>query len=546
MKTGGLISAATPGKRRLLSSTSGSMTIPGLILFTVAMAVGGLAIDMQRVYGVHGTMQAFVDDVALAAAAELDGQASALTRSMRAAVGDGTYGPLVAGPTNSARFATNTTLTVQKVTFLQAIGTDPGPLASTPAAGDVVLCTYTAPTFAAACEGSETTTTASGKARFVEIVAQPRTVSYMVLPIANAFGQVFGTGQLQTNLQLRATAGFRRAICNNVPLMVCNPAEATQGSGAQFTFTPGRQIKARFQGGGWGPPNFGLLDNYPGNGAAEMREAMAKVSPFTICTEDQVSVKTGQNTGPVGQGMNVRFDIYEGPMGGNNTVANYAPAPNVVKGMRPGNGANGACNPNTSNTSMPLPRDNCFMAAPTPGAGTGCTAYDGENRFGNGQWARSVYWGVNHPATANSPPAGFIDPMHPNGGWSRYETYRYEIEHPDQVSLSGDEQGAPACSTQPVDTHRDRDRRVLYVAVVNCIENAALLGHGPVPVKAYAKVFMTEPVGDNRLDNIQRTYSGVTARFPDVDPQDFMIEVIGTVQPNDESGHLHVYPVLYR
>jgi hypothetical protein len=505
------------------------------------MAIGGLAIDIQRVYGVHGTMQAFVDDVALAAAAELDGQASAFTRSFRAAVGDGSGGPLVAGPANSARFATTTTLTIQKVTFLSSIGADPGPLAPTPAAGDVVLCTYDSGTWTPS--GCNTSSTLPATARFVEVVAQPRTVSYMVLPIANAFGQVFGSGQLQANLQLRATAGFRRAICNNVPLMVCNPAEATGGSGAAFTFTPGRQIKAKFQGGGWGPPNFGLLDNYPGSGANELREAMAKVSPFTICTEDAVQVKTGVNTGPVAQGMNVRFDIYDGPMGSSNTDANYAPAPNVVKGMKPGGGSNGACNPNTSSISMPLPRDNCFMAAPTPGAGTGCTAYGGENLFGDGQWARSVYWGVNHGGT---PPTGYIDATNPIGGWSRYQTYRYEIENSAQVNITGDETGAPACSTATPNTARDQDRRVLYVAVVNCIENAALLGHGPVPVKAYAKVFMTEPVGDNRLDNIQRTSGGVTAKFPDVDPQDAMIEVIGTVQPNDESGHLHVYPVLYR
>lgn len=412
MKTGGLISAATCNKRRLFSDVCGSMTIPGLIFFTALMAVGGLAIDMQRVYGVHGQMQAFVDDVALAGAAELDGQASAMTRSFRAAYGDQNGGPLVAGPANSARFATDNTLTVRKVTFLRAIGADPGPLAATPAAGDDVLCTFDNGTWTPT--NCSTNAGLAQDARFVEVVAQPRTVSYIVLPVANAFGQVFNAGQLQTNLQLRATAGFRRAICNNVPLMVCNPSEATQGSGADFNFTPGQQILARVQGSGWGPPNFGLLDNYAGNGANEMREAMARVSPGTICTEDEVAVKTGQNTGPVAQGMNVRFDIYEGNMSGNNTSTAYAPAPNVVKGMRPGNGANGACNPRTSNNSLPLPRDNCFMAAPTPGAGTGCTQYGGENQFGNGQWARAQYWALNHPGV--SPPTGFIDVSSPIGG----------------------------------------------------------------------------------------------------------------------------------
>jgi hypothetical protein len=74
MKTGGLISAATQTKRRLLSDTRGSMTIPALFFFTILTAIGGLAIDIQRVYGVHGQMQAYVDNVALAAAAELDGE----------------------------------------------------------------------------------------------------------------------------------------------------------------------------------------------------------------------------------------------------------------------------------------------------------------------------------------------------------------------------------------------------------------------------------------------------------------------------------------
>ncbi len=63
---------------------------------------------------------------------------------------------------------------------------------------------------------------------------------------------------------------------------------------------------------GWDPPNFGLLDNYPGNGAKPWPKRSAKVSPRHSCTEDQVNVRTGTVTGPVEQGMNTRFDMYDG------------------------------------------------------------------------------------------------------------------------------------------------------------------------------------------------------------------------------------------
>src|SRR5690242_15231470 len=119
----------TTAARRFYNRAGGTMTIPAIVFMVLLMAVGGLTVDMQRYYGAHGQMQAFVDDVALAAATELDQQSDALTRSFRAAQGDGNGGPLVSGPANSERFATDTTLALQKVTFLSVLGADPGPVA---------------------------------------------------------------------------------------------------------------------------------------------------------------------------------------------------------------------------------------------------------------------------------------------------------------------------------------------------------------------------------------------------------------------------------
>src|SRR5258705_10800801 len=97
MKLGELVPTAAPLARRWWDNTGGSLTIPAIVFFTALMAVGGLAIDLQRLYGVHGQMQAYVDDVALAAAAELDGQSGPLTRGFPAADGDINHGPPVTG-----------------------------------------------------------------------------------------------------------------------------------------------------------------------------------------------------------------------------------------------------------------------------------------------------------------------------------------------------------------------------------------------------------------------------------------------------------------
>jgi hypothetical protein len=543
-------------------------------------------------------MQAYVDDVALAAATELDQQSDSLTRAFRAACGtpcSASVGPLVSGdpasggPTNAERFATSSTLTLQKVTFLSVLGADPGPVAATPAAGDTVVCTVTLSGGMWVENPNPCIATASLAAtvKFVEVQAEQRTVNYVILPVVNALGslgsRLSANNEVPTpniSFALRATAGFKRQICNAVPLMVCNPAEIVNGSGAEFRASDwvGKQIAAKISGSnaGWTPGNFGLTNNFPGTGANQMEEAMANVNPFATCEADNVGIKNGATTGKVADGMNVRFDLYNGDEKSNNSSATYPPAPAVVKGLYgTGNGNNpgSACNPQKSATSMPMPRDNCFMVPPTPGAGLGCVNYPvgvgNPPRYGNGQWARNAYWHINHPGIPEpttpvvtppgSPTGPYVDATNPLGGWTRYQTYRYEIETMGgQVNIPGDEQGAPVCNPTVPDTNRDRDRRIIYVAVVNCLENG-LAGNGGnpanIPVKAYAKVFITEPVGNTGW-NVNGSTGGtrtdtavtpsVTVTWPAIANDDFMVEIADVVKPNDSSGHLHVYPVLYR
>ena len=502
MKTGGLIPAATSRKRWLLVGTHGSMTIPGIFFFTIIMAIGGLAIDIQRVYGVHGQMQAFVDDAALAGAAELDGQNDAIRRAFRAAYGDQDGGPQIEIPTALARFSPDgmTVPVVQRVTFLREIGATPD--------DDDVLCSFEDGAWVES--DCNTDPDLSRHARFVEVVARNQ-VGYGLIQIAGVF---------QESLELRATAGFRRSICNSVPLALCNPAEATQGSGADFSFTRGRQLVGALSNGTPGPASFRYLA-----GVAPVDQAVARVSPGTACTGDIVA--TAAPPPPVSAAINVRFDIYEAPFI-NPADGDYAPAPSTGTGSP-------MCGSGLSATSIPFPLDDCFMAE-APGKTGSCTT------IGDGRWAREQYWKENHPGVLQ--PATtidgvqYIDAESPIGGWSRYQTYRYEVDN----GLLAD--GEQVCSTSSRDLRPDHDRRVLYVPIVNCIGDAAKIAEG-APVKAYAKIFLTEPAGHVAWSDKVRTIDGATLRWPTIIP-DIAYEIVDVVKPDDSSGRLHVYPTLFR
>jgi hypothetical protein len=508
-------------KTGFLSEESGAVTIFAIIGFAMILVIVGLIIDVGRVMNVHSQASSYADRVALAAAAELDNRSGALTRAVAAAQGadaqiDEGFRLTLSG---------DSTVGVSKLTFLSALGPDPeDPFARSPVAGDIVTATWT-PGGGLAYEAGITAADANRNTTFVLVDTTPETENYLFFPLLAALAPQMGTS---ATVAPQAIAGFSRQVCNAPPLMICNINEATQGAGAPFNPTPGQMIRAKMQGGGagWGPGVFGILDAPNGTGASAVRDYMARVNPNTFCTKGDVDIKPGQSTGPVAQGMNVRFDMYNGPMNGNKNSAQYAPAANVTKGLRDN------CNGNKSDSSTPMPRDNCFMpsgawpAGIPSGAGSGCTTYNGVGRAGDGTWARAQYWATNHPG----------DPQPPNySSMTRYQVYRYELENePPGLVDTPKEKGAPSCSTAAPISDAAMDRRVLPIAVVNCVENAALLNGNAqnVPVEAYADVFITEPIGNTDWWNANN--------------DDVFLEVINLVRPNQQESVLREYPVLYR
>jgi hypothetical protein len=522
---------------RFLEETDGAMTILALIFFVILVGFAGLAIDIGRVYGLRGQMVSYVDQVALAAATELDGQSGSIDRAARAALGDDSGGPLVSTSYNFAQ--PSTTLGVYNLIFLSHIASGPGP---TPQTGDTVVCTYQGGAWSpASCDKDATI---NGKAKLVAVTSTSVQVGYFVLPVADF---LLGAGAMAggARIQMQATAGYTSWSCDITPLMMCNPSEPAGNTDTLYPYNPtiGQQIlmKASGSGAAWAPGDFGLLQQPStaggsgcnGAGASFIQCMLGLVNPLTQCFQTNVTVQPGQAQ-TTSDGINARFDIYAQSGSKYSGNALFAPSADVTKGIV--GKTKGSC-PNqfqAATAGVPLPRDANIMADTT-----------GTVRFGNGVAYSAVtkYWSTDHP-TSPTVPTSIQTACQTAGTACRYAIYRYEIDNNLVPNIKNGENGAPMC-TVPGVNDAQRDRRTLIMAVVNCGavnlrgKTANTGSYSGIPVTSIVKMFMTEPMG------LQEDATGkVTGDSSS--SNNIYGEVLGTVTPGDTSGALHVIPVLYR
>lgn len=279
------------------------------------------------------------------------------------------------------------------------------------------------------------------QARYVEVTTAP-------LTHLNTFLLAVGAGP-SAMISTQAVAGCHQLVCRTLPMMICNPAEAA-GAGEPFDIDVwrGRQVILMHQGGmnsSWAPGNFGYLE-VSAPGANALRDALASVDGANDCYGPAVTTEPGAKLG-ARQALNVRFGIYENPGfggGGANSDPAFAPDINV----------------------RAMPRD---------------LAFSGPNgRFGNGHWDCQSYWDANFSSSGVTQPAGCVSD---SSGFTRYDMYQFEIDN-------GLDLPAPLNAANEME-----DRRVIYVAVVNCVANG-LAGRQTVLAVNFIKIFLTEPVND--------------------------------------------------
>lgn len=444
------------------------------VSLAVFLGLVALSFDLGRTAATQSELQSFADHVALAAAGELDGNASAIDRAERAAaelIDDRSGG---------------------WPGFFQTFGTGEQQLA---------VADYTL-TFHSALPALDTQPMASvtndpANARYVRATIEPQTVNYT---FARAFNALTGrAGPNEAQVAATAVAGFTTYACDITPLMFCVPPAENPA-----LLTPGTMIQAQGQGGNqaWGPGNWGWLSpsgsgftvNQSGPCGSEPpgqvdRCLLAAQTSVTTCFAQRgVQLDTGRSFGITEAALNTRFDVWRGTMNNQRNNPHYAPAPNTISGWPRGNNGCVANNAVPETPDRRLPRDSCFY--------TNSCSVDGGRRFGNADFAAGLqlYYERNY---------GGVPAWAPANPQTRYEVYLAEIEAsgvltsnnrilPSTIAESGrGDQCAPAQSS-------DVERRVLVMAGVDCANNPPT-GNSVVPVQDFYRVFMTEPAQDQEI-----------------------------------------------
>lgn len=469
--------------RDLLRSERGTILALWGVSIVAIFGMVALSFDLGRIGITQTDLQGFVDNVALAAAGELDRKADAIERAEAAAA----------------------SLIADTKTF----GSGDAELAG---AADFTLFFYeTLPDSDA--DPLTDAVTDPREANFVRAVATTSTVD---MTFAAAFAAMTGTDGPQNVVRAEAVAGFTLYTCEVTHVMFCLP-----DPGFRAEDHVGEMILLRTGGNGaaWGAGNFGFIDPKhilvdEGGPCAGLTGSkldiclLGAAGQLTRCYPQQgVDTSPGQSVGIMDAVFNLRFDIYHATVNNLSNDPDYAPAPNVIKGLapkKPGNGGgqgggqgNGpVCLKNASSESpdtVGLPRDDCF-------AGGGC------DRFGDGDWSvgRVTYVNTNYDG---------VDP-HP-GATTRWDYYKAEIAAaggPGSQSpiLTGkSETGRPQCAPA---AWPDPERRLIVGAGIDCAANPVQGSATNLPVQQYFELFITEPVGDE---------GGVSS------DKDFWVEIVG-------------------
>ncbi|WP_084419693.1 pilus assembly protein TadG-related protein [Henriciella litoralis] len=464
-RAGNLIPASLRRLCHLPRNRQGGIAIWAAIVTPAFMVVAALSVDLSRMNALENDLQSAADSFARAAAYELDGRPDAISRANVA---------ITRLVENEQRFGDDGrgNISVSGVRFFYSI----------PASDyDPITADYE--------------TDVPGDAVYAEVTVEP-------VRISTLFPVSLFNGQDQFDLTATSVAKTDPGICNAAPIFMCNPYENNPVQDL-FDVAEDRSFRRRLvlmkdKGGPsakYYPGNFGYLQADE-SGAAALKDAMAVTEPELCYSREGVELRTG-TVASVEAGFNTRFDIYTGTYATKKNDPEYAPAPNVTKGY-----SGTACSPEVDPLAMGLPRDQCFLT-------DSCTDLGG--RLGDGDWDATSYFAINHGSPTSAVIAGqtftfnystgTVSPEKP----TRYEVYNWEIETsripgtPSYVSSTTPENGAPQCYTGS--TPADSNRRILKVAVLDCMrleEEYGISGAsaGDLPVKAFWKVFVTEPMPD--------------------------------------------------
>jgi len=288
--------------KKFLRDTEGLVTVQ-VVLFSVMLFGGiGLMMDFGRAYSAHSHMQSYVDQVALAAARELDQSPSAIQRATTAA-------DAVAG---SSSFTESGDFNYSEIAFLTGAPTD-----ANGNFDESMLSTLN--------------TGNSLEATHVLVKSSNESVALQLLNFANRDGE----GITEIALRTQAVATSRRVACGGLsPLVMCNPFEDNSAVSFREEMAEGYRMHLTADVTDQSRPQsdtdkirLGLLKNPHETMHVEVLRdicLLATVDTGLSCINDQVVFKAADPYS-VTTGLNVLFDIYDDSMADIMNIGNDQP-----------------------------------------------------------------------------------------------------------------------------------------------------------------------------------------------------------------------------
>lgn len=463
--------------RKFTEDQSGAVAATYALALIGLIAIAGVGFDYGRLASMDSELQNGADQAALAGATQLDGKADACARAASAAIG------LV---TNSTILASDShTISIP----------------------DESACDATGSVRFWQDKDRTTAATSGANAHFIELTVDVRTADYALTPV---------TGLFKGSLDASAMAGLGSSICKVPPVFMCNPLESSDPSFTVANYIgKGVRLIANDGGGSYGPGNFGYLQTNAGNGAQAVAQTLGRVNvPGDCIGVDDVATKPGVQISVL-DALNSRFDVYANGLNNacGSTNGLCPPSANSRKDlMQKGNNCNfatgngagwkeaphpylptSATTPLTSAqiatlSPMGYPRDMCHAVSNTGSCSGG--------QIGDGNWDRNAYFKTN---TANYPSNFDISGTFGTSTPTRYQVYKYEAANPSTRLLTQTDSGTtsrptPVCVTPGVPVASTQpDRRVLSVAVIDCVAEGVQGQTTGVNVTKWIDVFLVEP-----------------------------------------------------
>ena len=457
--------------RRFARDEDGAILALFAVLLALFLGLVAISFDFGRQAATQSELQSFADNVALAAAGELDGAPDSLDRARAAA----------------ATFVTDS----------QTFGDGPAALT---AADDVTLTFYRS----AKDAGNGTNPqTKPNRVRFVRATVDNRRVRGIFAP---AFTALIGGDAQDTSVGARAVAGYSLYACNVAPMTFCAPtvdfkADLNKGVSLDLTINPGT--------GNLVPGTLSLVENaVPLVDLDGVCKALTGINldlcllgargQKTAClSQDGIDIAQGNRLPTIKAALNVRFDIFAGTTNSLRNNPLYAPAANVLSSYVPSN-RNSSCigsTPALATDRVGLPRDDCQASGSCGIAGNatwtnGRAAFVAKNFGGNDPFpqAKTRFEFYNAMVAAQ---AGSTGGSGSGGGGllgGVVGTVGGVVNGvTDLLNL-----GRPICAPAP---DPDPARRIIVAAAIDCTGLTATADTRGLPVLDFVELFMTSPVG---------------------------------------------------